>query len=107
MTDPKEELAQRIAIVRQRFVESLPDKAGEMAKLAQRAVAPDGEPARHALRLKLHNIAGSAPTIGLATLGQRASELEAEVMASPEGPFAPERAARLAAALGALPGSAA
>jgi HPt (histidine-containing phosphotransfer) domain-containing protein len=107
MTDPKEELAQRIAIVRQRFVDSLPEKAGEMAALAQRAVAADGEPARHALRLKLHNIAGSAPTIGLVTLGLRASELEAEVMASPEGPFAPDRAAKLSAALGALPNSAA
>ncbi|MFC7053017.1 Hpt domain-containing protein [Hansschlegelia quercus] len=107
MTDRKEELAQRIAVVRQRFVDSLPSKAQEMAALAQRAVAADGEPARHALRLKLHNIAGSAPTIGLAMLGQRASELEAEVMAPPQGPLAPDRAAKLSAALGALPGSAA
>lgn len=103
--DARAELARRIADVRRRFLYALPDKIAEMAALAIEASGPDGETARHALRLKLHSMAGSAPTIGLLAIGRHAGELEAEVMAAPEGPFSEVRATELSAAIEALPRS--
>jgi len=90
-------LAERIAAARVRLLGSLPDRVAEFAALSQAAARddPDAQAARDALTRELHSLAGSAPTIGLAALGERARALEAALAAQPPGRLTPEFSARL------------
>jgi HPt (histidine-containing phosphotransfer) domain-containing protein len=81
-------------------VDRLPTRLAELAGLAKAASEREGAEAaeaRDALRRGLHNLAGSAPTLGLHELGRRAGELEARVIASAAAePLRPDLADGLA-----------
>lgn len=77
--------AERIAIVRARFVETLPAKLAALCEFARRAAGDDvaaAVRAGDALRLGLHNLSGGAPTLGFADVGARARSLEKRFIAA-------------------------
>lgn len=83
--DKRARTAERIAEVRARFLDGLAERVGALAAIARRCDNDDAA-ARVAafdeLRLGLHNLAGGAPILGLSSLGQRAAEVEARVLAA-------------------------
>ncbi|HVI27372.1 Hpt domain-containing protein [Hansschlegelia sp.] len=97
-------LAARIDVARTRLLDSLAQRTEELAALVETASGDDAaaQAARDALRMALHNLAGSAPTIGLAVVGARARDLEATLVAAPTGPLTAEFAQRLRRDLRAL-----
>lgn len=106
MTEPdqaaKARLAQAIAGARAKTLALLDAKTDEIVALVRRAQGSDWEDARRTLRLRLHNLAGSSPTIGLAALGAEARRLEVELDATPNGPFSEQEAQRFERAVDAL-----
>jgi hypothetical protein len=104
----KRRTSERIAEVRARFAAGIGARAQALAGLAGTAGAADREAAAKAaedLRLGLHNLAGGAPTLGLAVLGQAAAALEKRLVAQrlPDGGLAGGVADELAAEIGKLP----
>lgn len=94
MTDDPEGLkrrtSERIAEVRARFAAGLGARTEALSALAREAGGADRVRAAVAadeLRLGLHNLAGGAPTLGLAALGETAAALEKRLVAgrSPDG----------------------
>lgn len=73
---------ERIAAVRRRFADGLNDRLEALAELAVEAGSGGAAAAKafDGLRLGLHNLSGSAPTIGFPGLGARAGALEAETV---------------------------
>jgi len=90
-------LAARIEVARTRLLDSLAQRTEELAALVETAAGNDAaaQAAREALRMALHNLAGSAPTIGLTVLGARARDLETTLVAAPPGPLPADFAQRL------------
>ncbi len=95
-------LSDSIAGIRARFVEGFAERAHDLSMLARQAGQPNGAAARQTLRLKLHNLVGSAPTIGLPALGLRIAEIEAALASAPPGSLDARLAHRLASEIGAL-----
>ncbi len=91
---------ERIAQVRARFLEKLPARLEGLVALAAKAGgdADDAPDAREALRIGLHNLSGSAPTLGLVEIGRRAGEIERRVISRqlPNGALAPTVASEVA-----------
>lgn len=76
---------QRLDAVKDRFAKGLDDRLANLSGLARAAAGPNRSEAVAAcesLRLGLHNLSGSAPTIGFEELGQRARVLESRVIAA-------------------------
>lgn len=76
---------QRLAAVKDRFAKGLDDRLANLSSLARAAAGPrlpEAAAACESLRLGLHNLTGSAPTIGFDALGQRARVLESRVIAA-------------------------
>lgn len=99
---PQQRAADRIAIVRARFFDALPDKLASLCDFAHRAAGDDvadAVKAGDALRLGLHNLSGGAPTLGFAELGALARDLEKRFIAArlSDGRIDRETADRLSA----------
>ncbi|MFC3693017.1 Hpt domain-containing protein [Chenggangzhangella methanolivorans] len=80
----KRRTSERIAEVRARFASGLGQRAEALSALARGAASADRSVADKAaddLRLGLHNLAGGAPTLGLADLGKAAAALEKRLIA--------------------------
>lgn len=104
--DSRVRTAERIAAVRRRFAATLGERLATLAALAIKA-GSGGETAAKAfdgLRLGLHNLSGSAPTIGFRGLGARAGELEVETVGRrrPDGGLLRADAEMLAERIAAL-----
>lgn len=97
---------ERIAQVRARFLANLPARLEGLAALALKAGgdAPEAQEAREALRIGLHNLSGSAPTLGLVEIGRLAGEIERRVISKqlPNGGLAPPVASEVAHDVSAL-----
>jgi len=105
--DARRRTSARLAAIRERFALGLEKRLEELSKQALAAAGEDKAQAAAAcesLRLGLHNLSGSAPTIGFVALGRRAATLEAWVMAErgTDGRLPPSAAADLADEIAAL-----
>lgn len=96
--DARQRTSERLAAVRERFAEKLEGRLEGLCDLARAAAGEDAAEAAAAcgsLRIGLHNLSGSAPTLGFVALGRRAAMLEARVTAERDagGRLSPSTAA--------------
>ena len=76
MVGTVEDLQRRLAVLRDNFVQELPQRLSRVAALKPPAAGPWGDGVAAELRLLAHSIKGSAGTFGFTELSARAARLE-------------------------------